>query len=235
MELIWKTTLIYFVILLVLRIMGPREVGQLSLFDFVVLFLIADLSAYTIDLEKNFFLYLIPVVVLVLIQKIIALLSLKIKSIRNIFDGNEKIIIYDGKLCIKEMKRNYYTIDDLLTQVRLKNVKSLSQIKYLILEPNGEISIFLYQEDQRPAKMMASKSFNINGKISSSQQINNKYDLTSVFPIITSGKINYKYLKLINKDDKWLNKQINNLGYSSYKDIYYATYENDKLFIIDTM
>lgn len=235
MELIWKTTLIYFVILLVLRIMGPREVGQLSLFDFVVLLLIADLSAYTIDLEKNFFLYLIPVVVLVLIQKIIALLSLKIKSIRNIFDGNEKIIIYDGKLCIKEMKRNYYTIDDLLTQVRLKNVKSLSQIKYLILEPNGEISIFLYQEDQKPAKMMASKSFNINGKISSSQQINNNYDLTSVFPIITSGKINYKYLKLINKDDKWLNKQINNLGYSSYKDIYYATYENDKLFIIDTM
>lgn len=235
MSLIWKTALIYFIILLIMKIMGPREIGQLSLFDFVVLLLIADISAMTLDKEDQFFLYLIPIVVLVVIQKILAFVALKFKSLRTIFDGSEKIIIYDGKLCVKEMKKNFYNVDDLLTQVRLKNVKSLSQIRYLILETNGEISIFLYQEDQRPQSLMRSKTLGVNGTNTGSYTINNSFDLKSIFPIITSGKVNFQYLKIIGKDEKWLNNEIKKLGYKNYKDIYYASYENDKLFIIDTM
>lgn len=235
MSLIWKTALIYFIILLIMKIMGPREIGQLSLFDFVVLLLIADISAMTLDKEDQFFLYLIPIVVLVVIQKILAFAALKFKSLRTIFDGSEKIIIYDGKLCVKEMKKNFYNVDDLLTQVRLKNVKSLSQIRYLILETNGEISIFLYQEDQRPQSLMRSKTLGVNGTNTGSYTINNSFDLKSIFPIITSGKVNFQYLKIIGKDEKWLNNEIKKLGYKNYKDIYYASYENDKLFIIDTM
>lgn len=235
MSLIWKTALIYFIILLIMKIMGPREIGQLSLFDFVVLLLIADISAMTLDKEDQFFLYLIPIVVLVVIQKILAFAALKFKSLRTIFDGSEKIIIYDGKLCVKEMKKNFYNVDDLLTQVRLKNVKSLSQIRYLILETNGEISIFLYQEDQRPQSLMRSKTLGVNGTNTGSYTINNSFDLKSIFPIITSGKVNFQYLKIIGKDEKWLNNEMKKLGYKNYKDIYYASYENDKLFIIDTM
>lgn len=235
MDLIWKTAAIYFIILIIMRVMGPREIGQLSLFDFVVLLLIADLSAMTIDQDKNFLLYLIPLVILVLIQKILAYISLKFKGLRTVFDGKEKIIIYDGKLCIKEMKKNFYNVDDLLTQVRLKNVKSLSQIRYLILETNGEISIFLYDEDQRPNKLIRSKTLGVNGTNTGSFQINNTHDLKSIFPIVTSGKINPPYLKIIGKDEKWLNEEIKKAGYASYKDIYYASYENGKLFIIETM
>jgi uncharacterized membrane protein YcaP (DUF421 family) len=235
MDLIWKTTAIYFIILIIMKIMGPREIGQLSLFDFVVLLLIADISAITIDQGKNFFLYLIPIVVLVIIQKILAFISLKFKFVRNIFDGNEKIIIYDGKLCIKEMKKNFYNVDDLLTQVRLKNVKSLSQIRYLILETNGEISIFLYDEDQKPNSLIRSKTLGVNGSTTGSYILNNNHDLKSIFPIITSGKVNYNYLKIINKDEHWLLSEIKKQGYINYNNIYYASYENERLFIIDTM
>lgn len=235
MELIWKTAAIYFIILVIMKIMGPREIGQLSLFDFVVLLLIADISAITIDKENDFFLYLIPIVVLVVIQKVLAYAALKIKPLRDIFDGSEKLIINDGKLCIKEMKKNFYNVDDLLTQVRLKNVKSLSQIRYLILETNGEISIFLHQEDQKPNTYIRSKTIGVNGTTTGSSTINNTYDLKSIFPIITSGKVNFNYLKLIGKDEKWLKNQINKQGFKEYKEIYYASFENDKLFIIDTM
>lgn len=235
MSLIWKTALIYFIILLIMKIMGPREIGQLSLFDFVVLLLIADISAMTIDKEDQFFLYLIPICVLVVIQKLLAYAALKFKVFRKIFDGSEKIIIYDGKLCIKEMKKNFYNVDDLLTQVRLKNVKSLSQIRYLILETNGEISIFLNEEDQKPNSLIRSKTLGVNGTNTGSYLINNSYDLKSIFPIITSGKVNYQYLKIINKDEDWLNKEIRKLGYKNSKDIYYASYENNNLFVIETM
>ena len=60
-------------------------------------------------------------------------------------------------------------------------------------------------------------------------------NLKSIFPIVTSGKINSPYLKIIGKDEKWLNEEIKKAGYASYKDIYYASYENGKLFIIETM
>ena len=72
--LVWKTAFIYFLILLTLRFMGKREVGQLGLFDFVVLLLIADVSAITLDDEKSIYTCLIPVIILSLIQKILAVI-----------------------------------------------------------------------------------------------------------------------------------------------------------------
>ena len=113
--LVWKTAFIYFLILLTLRFMGKREVGQLGLFDFVVLLLIADVSAITLDDEKSIYTCLIPVIILSLIQKILAVISSHVPFVRNIVDGKESVIMYEGKLNIKEMKKQNYNVDDLLS------------------------------------------------------------------------------------------------------------------------
>lgn len=233
-ELIWKTAFIYFLILITLRFMGKREVGQLGLFDFVVLLLIADVSAISLDDEKNILTCLIPVIILSVIQKLLAILSLKIPFMRNIIDGSESIIIYDGKLNVKEMKKQNYNVDDLLSQLRLKNVRSLSQVKYLLLENSGDISVFLYDEINTiyslPEKgQSGGQSKNKSGSIKAS--FNN--DDISIFPLIVSGKIIENNLKLQNIKKPYLLDEIKRQGYD-LKSVYFANIEYGKLFIVKT-
>ncbi len=71
---------------------------------------------------------------------------LKIPGLRDFFDGKESVIIIDGKVNIKEMRKQNYNFNDLVVQLRLKNIRSLSEVRYLILETNGEISVFKYDE-----------------------------------------------------------------------------------------
>lgn len=232
-ELIWKTTFIYFLILITLRFMGKREIGQLGLFDFVVLLLIADVSAISLEEGESIFICLIPVVTLSLIQKLLAIISLKVNFFRDLIDGKESIIIYKGKLNIKEMRKLNYNIDDLLCQLRLKNVRSLSQVEYLILENSGDISVFLYQSSIFNNVNVKTKS---NGAISNSQSsyiIDVNDHNISIFPLVISGKINKENMKLQNINEHWLIEEIHRQGYE-LKNVYYANIEHNKLFIVQT-
>ena len=231
--LVWKTAFIYFLILLTLRFMGKREVGQLGLFDFVVLLLIADVSAITLDDEKNILTCLIPVLILSLIQKILAIISLHVPFIRNIVDGKESIIIYEGKLNIKEMKKQNYNVDDLLSQLRLKNVKSLSQVEYLILENSGDISVFLYKENENVPLSYSKGKRSGTGSSGISTIIHDKTLNISIFPLIISGKVIDENLQLQNIKKPWLLKEIKRQGYD-LKNVYYANMENNQLFIVKT-
>lgn len=234
-SLILKTVIIYFIILLIMKFMGKREIGQLSLFDFVVLLLIADVAVLSIDQTENFVIYVIPIFILALVQKILAFALLKIPSLRNFFDGKEAIIIFEGKLNIKEMKKQNYNVDDLLPQLRLKNIKSLSEIRYLFLEPNGEISVFKFDDDNKENINAASKT--VSAVTSDKTALTAGVSLSgiSIFPFITSGVIHYENLRILNISEEWVLKEMHKQGYHNYKDIYYANYEKGRLFIIDTI
>lgn len=221
-----RTTLIYFFILLIMKFMGKREIGQLSLFDLVVLLLIADISIASISEDtKIFFTYCMAIIIISVIQKILAKLSLKIPFIRKIFDGQESIIILNGKLNIKEMQKQSYSMDDLLIQVRLKNVGSLSEVKHLFLETNGEISIFKFSNN-----VMSASGSNRNY----SSLVTNQNKECDPFPVIVSGKIVQKNLKILNISSEKVNKDVTQRK-MKVEDIYYAQYEDGKLFIMDTL
>lgn len=234
LELILKTIFIYFLILASLRFMGKREIGQLGLFDFVVLLLIADVSAIILDEGKSIILCLVPVALLSIIQKLLAIISLKIPFIRNIVDGKESIIIYEGKLNIKEMKKQNYNIDDLLSQLRLKNVRSLSQVEYLILETSGEISVFLYKDFKKTNIPCKSKTGSVGQNGTSSFSLETFERDISLFPIVISGKINEENLKMQKIEKKWLLNEITKQGFTLDK-VYYANIEHNKLFIMKTI
>lgn len=162
--------------------MGKREVGQLGIIDLIVSVLIAELVAISLErTNQSIFLVIIPIIVLVMCQIAMAFLSLKEKKIRDIFDGKPSVIINNGKLNMKEMIKQRYNLEDLLSQLREQGYRSISEVGYAILETSGRLSIF--------KKATVDK---------------NVFPL----PIIIEGKVEYDSLKLLNKDIEWLRKNI---------------------------
>ena len=145
--IIFRTLFMYFFIILVYRIMGKKEVGQLSIIDLIVSILIAELVALAIEAKKSIFLSIIPISILTLTQIAISYITLKNEKIRYIIDGKPTVIIKNGKLNFKEMSHLRYSLDDLVTQLRLQGINSIEHVKYAVLENNGNLSVFCDNQD----------------------------------------------------------------------------------------
>ena len=140
--IIFKTLFMYFFIILVYRIMGKKELGQLSIVDLIVSILIAELIAVGIESKNSIFISIIPIIVLTIVQMSVSYLTIKSDKIRNIIEGKPIVIIKNGKINFSSMKKLRYSLDDLLTQLRLQGIKSIDKVKYAVLENNGNLSIF---------------------------------------------------------------------------------------------
>lgn len=204
LNIILKCLIVYVTILLSLKFMGKREIAQISLFDFAIILIISDILVIGIDKDNEWFWHcLIGVVVLTCIQRFIAFLILKNRKVRLLFDGNESILIYDGKLNVNEMKKQRYNMDDLITQLRINNVSSIKEVKYLILENNGSISVF--KKNDNPMNPL---------------------------PLIISGKVIFKNLEIMNISIDWLNKKVMSENLK-VEEIYYASLDEKKeLYIV---
>ena len=171
-----KTILLYFIIVVCYRLMGKKEVGELSIIDLIVTILIAELAAICIEnYKKSILISLIPIISLVLIQISLSYISLKNNKIRNFIEGKPSVIIKKGKVKFSEMTKLRYSLDDLISQLREKGIKSIEDVDYAILENSGTLSVFEKEKE---------------------------YPL----PIILDGVIDYDVLKEINKDIKWIHK-----------------------------
>lgn len=226
-KIIIKCLIAYFIVFFLLKFMGKREVGQLSLFDLVVILIIADIAVTAVEVsDEKFYSYMISLLILGALQKIIAIILLKIPKLRNFFDGKESIIICYGKIDKKEMRRLGYNMDDLLTQLRLKNIRSIQEVKFAILETNGEISIFKNESDNENYPIKA-RSSSLSIPTSSNQKE------LSPFPLIVSGLIRKDNLKILHLSRKWLIEELKKEGFDDYDKILYCSYDYGKLFIIE--
>lgn len=201
-----RTLFFYFFILLCYRIMGKREIGQLSISDLTISILIAELVAISIENRKdNMFLTIMPILLLVALEVIFAFVQLKSNRLRRFFDGKPSLIIDSGQLNLKEMVRQRYSIDDLLLALRGQNIKSIYDIQYALLEPNGNLSVF--------------KKNPLN--------LNDEYPL----PLIIDGVIEKSSLKSLNKSELWLKDKLREYGVS-LKNILYAFYKSSTIYIV---
>ena len=204
---VFRTFIFYFLIVFVYRVMGKREVGQLGIIDLIVSVLIAELVAISLeDTTKSIWLVIIPIFLLVACQVGMAFLSLKVKRVRDVFDGSPSVIINDGKLQIKEMIKQRYNMDDLLTQLREHGVSSIREVGYAILETSGKLSVFKKESSR---------------------------DKTFPLPLIIEGKIEYDTLNLLNKDINWLRRHlsvdIEDVFYGFYKNESIYIIKNDEI------
>ena len=200
LQLLLRTLSGYFILVLMLKIMGKREIGQLSLFDLIIFLSIADIMVIGVDnYDLNYWYVILPIILLTFLQKLIAFLILKFTSLRKVFDGKESIIIYKGKVNIKEMKKLCYNFDDLISQLRQKNIRCINEVEYAILENSGKLSVFEYSE-------------------------------SNIFPvpIIISGRVEKDYFELLDIDIKWVEKELKRLNIE-LKDVSCGYFNNGQL------
>jgi len=205
-QVIFRTIFFYFFVLLCYRLMGKREIGQLGVIDLIVSILIAELIAISIEeTENSIFLTIVPIIILVILEIVLAFISIKSRRIRTFFDGKPSLIICNGKINYNEMVKQRYSMDNLLLSLRQKEIKNLEDVEYAFLEPNGKLSIFKY----------------------------NIFKTRSAYPmpLIIDGDIQKKALKYINKNLSWLDYNLNAKNLKA-EDIFYCFYKNKKLFII---
>ena len=199
-----RTIFFYFVIFVIYRIMGKREVGQLGIIDLIVSILIAELVVISIENYKDSVWYsLVPIITLTVLQVILALITMNAPKIRNFLDGNPSVIIKNGILNYKEMVKQKYNLDDLLVQLREMGYRSIEEIEYAILENNGSLSVFPSSKNKTPFP----------------------------FPIIIDGEIQEETVKNLHKNNNWVinmlkKKEIN------ISDVFYAFYKDKSIFII---
>ena len=204
--ILFRSIFFYTLITIIYRIMGKREIGELSIMDFIVSIFITDMVVMSIEnYKESILISLIPIFILTLIQMSFSYLSLKSKNIKNVVDGKPSVIINKGKVNFEEMSKQRYNIDDLLSQLRESSVKSLDEVDYAILENNGKLSIFLTQDDKKR---------------------------TYPLPLILDGNIEIETLKQIGKNKFWLDKELKKQGIR-LEDIFYCFYRNKKLYIIE--
>lgn len=209
-----RTIFIYFVILFIFRLMGKREIGELSILDLVVSIMIAEMAVVSIENTTDPLLHTVyPMLLLMLIQIALAYFSLKSQKIREIIDGKPTVIIDKGKIDEHEMRKQRYNLDDLLLQLREKNVRSVSDVEFAILEPSGKLSVFQKEKDQK-------------NSISTESEFE--------WPIILDGVVQEKQLEKINKTNLWIRQQLRKLGYKDIKKVSYCSYNQNKgTFVID--
>ncbi|PKR79098.1 hypothetical protein CEY16_04925 [Halalkalibacillus sediminis] len=148
--LIIRTIGVYIAIFLVFRLMGKREIGELSVMDLVVFILLAEIAIFAVEkTEQSFFFSMIPMLVLLVIQRLTAYLSLKSVTFRNWLDGRPSVVIRKGEINEDEMKRQRYNMEDLMIQLREKGVIEVSEVEMAVLETNGKLSVF-EKKDQPP-------------------------------------------------------------------------------------
>ena len=139
----FRTIIGYIILHIAMKVMGKREIGQLSLFDAIILMTTANITVLGIEnYDISFWYSIIPVILISVIQKLIAFIILKFAKIREIVDGKKTFIIVKGKIMYDNMRKERYNIDDLVAQLREKGIRSIDEIEYAVLETSGKLSIY---------------------------------------------------------------------------------------------
>lgn len=193
-ETIWKTTMLYSILVAAVRLMGKRQIGQMEPSEFVVTMLLANLAA--IPLEESDIPILHGIVPILLIfggELLIATLTTRSIFFRKIFCGKPEILIENGRIVMSALRRNRVNLDELTMHLREKDIFDLSEVKFAILETNGQLSTLLYAKN-RPA---------------SAKESGIKVEDTHLpVTLISDGKLLRKNLAVANKTLQWLDAEL---------------------------
>ncbi len=190
-----RTIILYILVLIVMRFMGKREIGQLQPFELVISIMIADLatlpmSSPGVPLTNG----IVPIFGLLVMHLLISLLNLKSVKLREINCGKPSILIEHGRIDEKAMRKERFTINELQERLRGNNIYNIADVEYAILETNGQISVI-----QKPNKRSTTpEDFNIMPEYEGIT-----YDL------VVDGKVMKQNLEKLNKDYNWLLKNLN--------------------------
>ena len=224
LDLVWmslRTIIVYWFVFIAMRVMGKREIGKLSVFDLVISIMIAEIAVIVIeDLKRPVIEGIVPMFLLVGIQLLLAYISLKSRSFRLKMDGRPSVLIRNGKLDREEMRKQKYTLDDLIIQLRERNITNLSDVEFALLESTGKLTVV--EKEKFRGNPDSTQDKTGKGKGGSAGI---RYEGLPI-PLIMDGKVQDHNLEEIGKTRFWLKNQLQEKGISDFKDVFICTYDH---------
>lgn len=219
MGIIPRSVISLIVLFFITKLIGKKQVSELSLFDYVIGISIGNFTAEMVmDVEGQYINGIIAMISFGIVSYFVSHITAKSIVLRRFLIGTPTIIIDDGKIITEGLRKSKIDINDLLEQCRGAGYFDISEISYALMEANGKLSILPKVDYQVPNLI----DLNIKKE---------KEELTA--NIIIDGKLMIHNLENINKDIKWLNKELTNKGHRNYDNILLATFTNNELTIYE--
>lgn len=189
-----RSILLYIIVLVVMRLMGKREIGQLQPFELAISIMIADLASTPMaDAGIPITNGIIPILALLVMHLVISVLNIKSIKARQILCGKPSILIYRGKIDEKKLKKERFTVNELEERLRGNNIVNIGDVEYAILETSGQITVI-----QKPNK---------RNTIPEDFGIEPEYEGIA-YDLVLDGKVMYENLKKLSKDYDWLKREV---------------------------
>jgi uncharacterized membrane protein YcaP (DUF421 family) len=203
-----RALILYVVVVIMMRIMGKRQIGQLQPFELAVAIMVSELAAVPmqntgIPLVNG----IIPILTLLIAQVLTSLLTLKSVTARSIICGKPSILIENGKISEEQLQKEMYTLNDLLEQLRIKNSPNIADVEFAILETNGQLSVI----PKSQARPLEPRDINIP----------TSYEGVSL-DLIIDGQVIQRNMKKAEVDIRWLQTELHRRGFKSPEDILFA-------------
>lgn len=220
MDVIIRSIISLITLFLVTKMLGKKQVSQLSLFDYVIGISIGNFAAeMTFNVDSQYMNGIVSVLIFGVVAYLVSIWTMKSIWLRRFFMGTPTVIIQNGKLLEKSMKKVHFDMNDLLEECRGNGYFDLNEIDYAIMEANGKLSILPKIE----YKQVTMKDMNLKGQ---SQGL--------CANVVIDGKIMPNNLKNINKDEQWLEHELKVKGYHKIEDLLLVTIdENDKVSVYE--
>lgn len=206
-----RTIFLYSLVILVIRLMGKRQVGELQPYEFVITIMISDLAALPMqDTRLPLILGIIPIVTLLFIKTLLSILQLKSQKARKILEGEPSILIAKGKIVFNNLKRQQINLDELMEEIRLAGYFDLSEIEYGILENNGQMSFLTKNKSE-----------------------NNQNNKAPILPkiYVLDGEINKNALTRSNMDEDWIKNELLKYNIDSIENVIFAMTDTTGKFV----
>jgi len=214
-----RALVIYTIVLVVMRVMGKRQLAQLQPFELVVALMIADLAAIPMeDTSKPLLSGLIPIAALMLAELLLSYLTLKSERIRAFVCGSPVLIIEKGMLNYNELKKQRLNLNDLMEQLRSRNIFNLSDVEFAILETSGQLNVI----PKSQKRTLTPEDLNIQ----------TPYE-NIPYTLIMDGHIHHQNLMKANRDIAWLDRQLKERNLKA-GDVIYAALNSNGNFEVQT-
>ena len=204
-----RTMMIYAALLVSMRLMGKRQLGEMELSEFVVASLIADLASHPLqDVGIPMINGLVPIFTLFCCELLIAGLSLKSVRLRTLLFGKPSMLILRGQIRQKEMRANRFTVDELMQELRNQGIVDISQVEYAILETDGQLNVIPFPAEKPPSARQLGVTVDDGG-----------------FPaiVVNDGRVLENVLTGTGHARAWLQEEITRSGFDSPEGIYLMT------------
>lgn len=207
-----RTVVLYLVIIVGIRLLGKRQIGELEPSELVLALIIADLAAVPMqDLGIPLLAGIVPILTLLCLTTLISVLNLRSVRFRALLCGRPSIVVADGVIVERELRRNRLTLDELAEELRLKGCADLSTIRYAILETNGQLSVLLRTEDQPPT----------------ARQLGRKPEDPGLpLPVIDDGRVIDRNLSARGLSREWLRRRLAEHEVRDPRDVFLLTVDD---------